>query len=509
MSDDTKSKDKKPKTSDDMMSGIGGIFDVPGGTKKKKKKKKAADTSPSPAADAIGAAIEEELAAASQGAEVDDDDVVSAADESSEVEAADESSEFESAADESSEVEVAPAPKKAKKKAEPKAAEPKKTKKKAAPAGIEGVFTPSKSDDDDDIDLSSTYLDDDDLGDIPAPKNPMTKVLVGVVLVLVVGMLAMLHHFTGFGDDFMLLLQGNYQEEMLRRAQQAEEEHLAAQLAAMPRYGNLTITGNPVGATIKLNGQIQYGQVGGEDGPWRALELGPSTAIQNLSVRDTHHIEVTAPGHQPATITLTEGMWQDGGNGDYRFNYNANLVPIDAKYGQEFAQRMESDLDNDFYGEATINTIPSGAQILLNNTIALNKDGEELRTPVTFGTYYVKDEESGELKEMQLRVDTPPDRGDRLELAFPDNDELPNFLTSINRRTWECNWKDEAETRRLPDDASIQLQCDYTWKLEKDFNAINRYIADREAEFQRIQAQQEEALKKAQEAAAEAAGQQG
>ncbi|TXD32028.1 hypothetical protein FRC96_19185 [Lujinxingia vulgaris] len=500
MSDDTKNTDKKSKKSDDMMSGIGGIFDVPGGTKKKKKKKKASDTPPAPPTDDIGAAIEEELAAASEAEEVDvDDDVVSAADESSE---------HESTADESDEVEAAPAPKKAKK-AEPKAAAPKKKKSKAATAGIEGVFTPSKSDDDDDIDLSSTYLDDDDLGDIPAPKNPMTKVLVGVVVVLVVGMLAMLHHFTGFGDDFMLLLQGNYQEEMLRRAQQAEEEHLAAQLAAMPRYGNLTITGNPVGATIKLNGQIQYGQVGGEDGPWRALELGPSTAIQNLSVRDTHHIEVTAPGHQPATITLTEGMWQDGGNGDYRFNYNANLVPIDAKYGQEFAQRMESDLDNDFYGEATINTIPSGAQILLNNNVALNEDGEELRTPVTFGTYYIKDEESGELKEMQLRVDTPPDRGDRLELAFPDNDELPNFLTSINRRTWECNWKDEAETRRLPDDASIQLQCDYTWTLEKDFNAINRYIAEREAEFERIQAQQEEAMKKAQEAAAEAAGQQG
>ncbi|RAL20764.1 hypothetical protein DL240_15725 [Lujinxingia litoralis] len=459
MSDDTNTKDSPAKKSDDMMSGIGGIFDVPGGSKKKKKKKKAADTPP-PAAESTeeDAAVEEDAAAKDTSVE-------------------------EKPARDDSNVDEQP---------KPEAAQPAKKKKKKAAAAVEGVFSTSASDDDD-IDLSSPYLDDEDLGDIAPPKNPMIKVLVGVVIVLLVGIVGLVHHFTGFGDNFVLLLQGNYQEEMLRRARQAEEEHLAAQLAAMPKFGTLTFAGGPVGATIKLNGQIQYGQVGGEEGPWRALELGPTTAIQNLSVRDDHHIEVSAPGHQPTSIKLTEGMWQDSGNGDYRYHYTATLSPADAKYGQEFAQRMEMDAENDFYGTATINTIPSGARLLINRNIALDKDGNELRTPVTFDTYYIRDEESGELKEYQVRVDTPPDRGDRLELTFPDNDELPNFLTSINRRSWTCNWKDEAETKRLPEDASIQLHCDYTWTLEKDFNAINTYIAEREAEFERIQAQQKAA----------------
>jgi hypothetical protein len=150
---------------------------------------------------------------------------------------------------------------------------------------------------------------------------------------------------------------------------------------------------------------------------------------------------------------------------------------------------MDSDVDNEFYGEVTIVTIPSGAQVKINNHVLVDKDGNELRTPVTFDAFYVRSEKTNRLEPQQIRVDTPPDRGQKIEIEFPDNADLPRYVTALDRRMWDCQWKDEAEVRRLPKNATIQHQCNYKWKLELDINGLQRYIANRQAELERIEAQ--------------------
>ena len=373
---------------------------------------------------------------------------------------------------------------KKKKKSKKKAKKKKKKKKTANPAGVDDIFNPNKDDDEN----LGDYLGLDDVDE--EPKNPVNKLLVGVIIVLIVGMGGVVYATTDFFDDFVLLVQGNYQEEKQRQVRQAEREHMEAQLAGMPRFGNLVISGNPQHALIKLNGEVQFGQPP-ESEQWRALRVGPGTAIQDLSIDTVHEVEVTAPGHEPRTFTVTEDMWRPHA-ADYFYEISATLTPAGSEAFDEFSTRME--MGGDVYtGTVDFVTVPEGAQILVNSRVALDEDGEEIRTPATLEKYWTYDEEEDELVERDFRVDMPPNRGNRVEVIIPDDDELPEYLMGLQRAMWECEWKDDAERDRLPASASIQDHCNYVFSVNVDFNDLKRYIEEQEAERERIDQQRREA----------------
>ncbi|MFU8805331.1 MAG: hypothetical protein ACNA8W_16080 [Bradymonadaceae bacterium] len=386
--------------------------------------------------------------------------------------------------------------KKKKKKKPPEEDKPKKDKpKKAKIAGVEGVFSPESKDDApiDLADVDPDFLGDGDLdGYVPREKNPMIKVMALVIVLLVALVAGILWKTTDTFDDLGLLLRGDFREAKLAAKTNLEEEHRRAQIEALETFGNLQITGNPWHALVTLNGEVQYGET--SSGHWRELRVGSSTVFQNLKTKEDHQVSVSAPGFIPQTYQVTRGMWQRSPAGmDYQYTLTANLLPEDQKRYEEFNRRMDADLDNEFYGKVSIVTIPSGARVVFNNHILLDKDGNELTTPVTFDKYFVRNEENNRLEENQVRVDTPPDRGHKIEIEFPDNDDLPKYVTALQRRMWDCEWKDEAAIKRLPSKASIQHQCNYKWNLELDINGLKRYIAAREAELERIEAQRKEA----------------
>lgn len=394
-------------------------------------------------------------------------------------------------------------PKKKKKKVEAPAEE-KVPKKKDKPkkdkiAGVEGVFSPSKADVP--IDLTDTdYLNSGELGDyVPKEKNPAMKLMAVVILVLVAVIGGILWQTTDVFDELAMVIRGDYREYKLAQKAQIEEEHRQAQLDALETFGALRISGNPWHALVTLNGEVQYGET--SSGHWRELRVGPSTVFQNLKTRETHQVQVSAPGFVPQTYQVTQGIWQRSPAGvDYLYNLTANLLPENDKKFQEFSTRVGADAENEFYGAVSIVTIPSGARVTFNNHILVDKTGTELRTPVTFSEYYVENEKTKRLEAVQVRVDTPPDRGHKVEIEFPDNEEMPKYVTALDRRMWDCQWKDESETRRLPAKASIQHQCNYKWNLELDVNGLQRYIAAREAELERIEAQRKDAQAEAETA---------
>lgn len=380
------------------------------------------------------------------------------------------------------------------KKKEKKPAAKKKAEAKKEPAStnsdVESVlslFRPGSDDDDIDIDsLPDPYAEEHDA----PPANPVNKALIGVIVLLVLGGGGVVLATTSLGNDLVLLAKGTYQEEKAREARRLEREHLEAQLAAMPRYGNLIISGRPQHATIRLNGQIPYGQT--SDGQWRALTVGPTTAIQDLSIDTVYEVEVEAPGHEPRTFTVTSEMWQPQAN-DYLYEISATLTPLDSEAFEEFTARMDGVEDKFYTGTVNFTTNPPGAQIKVNNRVAMNEEGEELRTPISVAEYWLKDEESGELKKYDFRVDMPPNRGNRIELIHPDEEGLPQLVMALQRSMWECQWKDEAEQRRLPNNASILDKCNYVYDLDFDFKSLQNFIAEREAERERVESQSAQA----------------
>ncbi|QDG51828.1 hypothetical protein FIV42_14075 [Persicimonas caeni] len=466
--------EKVPEDSgDSAMDGLGGIFDVPSSSKRKKKKKKksASDDKPSKK-ERLKKKLAEEKAKAAEGDEADDaDDAVEA-------------------------------------KSEKKAS---KKKKSSATDELGGVFNPGGSgggSDIDDIDVGGDYLGEEDLGGYKKGSSTTTIILSLVIVVLVGALGFVVVSFTDIGGDVAALFRGELKERRMAEAQKKKEEWEAAQRAKLEKYGTLNVTGTPIYAQIKLDGQTQYGQT--SSGEWRDLHLTTSGAMfQNLKVKKKHTIEVNAPGFKSDKVELTEGMWT-GGSSPYSYQkmVSVNLIPESGQHQLEFEQRLDtSDVENEYYGEITINSMPAGAKVMFNNKPLLDKEGNELVTPVTFDKFWVKDEESGKLEESQVNVDTPPDRGHKIQLALPEEKgEYPKYVTALQRRMWTCEWKDGQPPATPPSGKTFRDLCNYKYTLEMDFNALKSYIERREAEKKRIEEENAKLRAEAAEKAKEAEG---
>jgi hypothetical protein len=486
----------------DAMAVVGGVFDVP--TSKKRKKKKKAEKKAEESADDSN-------------------------DESADEEDAEVAGEDDSKVAEETESSSKPKP------------------KKSSKDNVAGVFNTSGDDDIDLDDLGGDYLDEYDLGGHKKGMSTTNVVLIGVVLLLVAALGGVVVQFTDLGGDFMALMRGELREKKLAEVAQEEAAWEAKQLAAMEKYGTLNVTGSPMYALVKLDGQIQYGQT--SSGAWRELRLTSvgGTIFRNLKVKEKHTIEVSAPGFITDSVELTEGMWQ-GGEGPYSYTKRValNLLAESGQRQLEFEQRMDtSDTENEYFGTVSITTMPAGSLVFFDNHVALNEDGTPFLTPVTFDKYYIRDAETGELEEKKIYVDTPPDVGHKIELVIPSEDpevvvarieaaekkaaekkaaaekaaekkvakkaagkkaadkkaagekeadekiatEYPTYVSALQRRMWTCEWKDGTAPDAPPEGKSFRDLCNYTFSLEMDFNSLKTYIERRKAERERVKAE--------------------
>ena len=395
---------------------------------------------------------------------------------------------------------------------------PRKAKSKKT-AGLEGVLipgaAPERSSDDD-------YLGPQDMGDYAPPKSKTVPILSAIIvlLLLVIGVGAV--SFLGLGGDVVALFKGELREKRIAEARMEEEKFKADQLAKLDRFGNLMISGAPQYALIKLNGQVQYGQT---SAGWRELRIGTTPGVQDLKVKQTHTVEFSSPGFDPFSVEVTEGKWQEvSGGGGYVYSVTPTLLPSSVHAKQEYDARMAQDSDNEYFGKISINTIPSGAKVIFDNNPLLDEKGQEMKTPVSFDKYYKKDEKTGKLEEVMVRVDTTFDVGHRIELemeypnscpegaapecgkadgccpagaecsvALDADCKWPRYITSLMRPMWTCNWKDGAPPAEIAKDKTIQHYCDYAFTLDLDFNGLKNYIVAREEERKRIMEQYKQA----------------
>lgn len=476
-----KDKKTKKKKSPDMMAGLGGIFDVGGPAPSKKKKK----SEPEP----------EEVAEEEEAVEEEAEEEVSEPEEELvEAESEEEPEDIEESADDVvSEVEVDEEPVKptpeAKKKAEKKPEPKKEAPKKKSSDGIDGVFNTGGADESFEFDVSDGFLDEDDLGDYePKGRNSTTAVLVGIIAMLVLALGVVVLSLTGYGETLMLVLKGDYREYKMAEKERLEKEHEAKVMAGLERFGNLSIQGTPKYATIKLNGEIQYGQT--SSGQWRAVQLIPGFAnFTNLKVKQKHVIEVSAPGFDTKTFELVEGTWPKGNSPLATVSHmvTATLTPTSIESKNEFDARMGSDVETEYFGVINIKTTPPGAKILFNNAPLLDKDGKELVTPVALESYYVANDK-GKLEEKKVNVDTVFDLGHKIVLSMPNQ---PTYATQVNRPMWTCNKLDEKALKKLPKDHSPQAECNYVYDLNLDFGALQGYIKRREEEKKKVEEQNE------------------
>jgi hypothetical protein len=388
-----------------------------------------------------------------------------------------------------------------------KAAEPKADKPAPKPeAKAEGAAPKKKrgpevfasgggAGDDDDAPRSSRRAAplDDDLDDAmpKAGGNNAVIIVMGLVIVALVGVVGFLAmdktegaEEIGLGQKIGLVLKGEYREYKQAEKTRKEEAYAAEQLAKLERYGNLMITGSPLYATIKLNGEQKYAPIGQVDAAnmmnntWREVRLKPGVSnFQDLKIKQKLAVEVSAPGFETKTMELTEGMWQGGTEPGATANYafNAALTPSSLDAKAEFDARMGSDVDNEYYGTITLNTVPAGAKVMFNKQPLMDEKGAELTTPVTFTSAWVKSEK-GALEEVKVRVDTVMDNGHVIELSFPGNPAYPRYATMLERQLWTCGALPEAAMKKLPKDHKLQQECAYSYTLNMDFNALQAYV---------------------------------
>ncbi len=356
-------------------------------------------------------------------------------------------------------------------------------KKKRSPNAAAGLFNPN-----DDIDApvpSSPHLDEDDLDGFDGEKKGgKTGLIVVGVLVVVGALAAIVLTQTELGTKIGMVLTGDYREYKLAEVKRIEEEFRQRQLAGLERYGNLTVMGDPLYATIKLNGQEQFGPT--SSGEYRALQLKPGVSnFQDLKIKQKLTVEISSPGFESKTVELTENMWRgdDEPGATKGYNLTANLLPLTPWHQQEFAARMSTDTDTEDFGTINLQTTPPGAKILFNGAPLIDKDGKELVTPVSFTTYGVKDEKTGKIEERQVKVDTPFDSGPTIELEAAN---MPKYGLQLNRQMWTCTKKSEDEIKKLPKEHSIQQECNYTYDLNFSFNDLKAYIDGQEAERARV-----------------------
>ena len=127
----------------------------------------------------------------------------------------------------------------------------------------------------------------------------------------------------------------------------------------------------------------------------------------------------------------------------------ASLLPLSQASQAEMDARLSADVETDFFGKITLTSNPPGASVKINNAVLLNEKGEELKTPVTFGQYWVMnekegDKDKGKLEARPARVDTILDQGHKIELTLPENPAAPKFVMQLERQMWECEPKEEA-----------------------------------------------------------------
>ncbi|GEM_PF-2825104 len=374
---------------------------------------------------------------------------------------------------------------------------------------IAGVFRP-----DDPVgvedDSDGGYLGEDDLEGYEPEQTISAGRIFGIaaisILVIAAGGYAVLAA-TGQTTRFVHLMKGDLREWERAKSIQAQDEHEEKMQAQLPQYGTLNMRGNPLYSLIKLNGEAQYGQTP-ESGEWKALRLTPGTNFQGLDAEKTHKLTLTAPGHEKFEHTLTPGQWSSvsGSEVEVQKAITANLTPVSRDHQIEFMQRMQKDTENNFYGEVTIKSTPEGATVIFDGEPLLNEDGEELKTPVTFEKYYTRDKKKDdpELVENKVRVDTPPDRGHKIQLRMPDSD-LPKYVSPLERQMWTCNWKDEDEIEDLEEDAPYTSRCNYTFTLNLNFNELQSYIDERQKKREEIKKANEK-MREMQEAGPDAPG---
>jgi len=383
---------------------------------------------------------------------------------------------------------------------------------------IGGVFDPDdEGTPESDADLGEdAYLDEGDLEEFGSEPDYDSRTwalgVAGGVAVLALGMLGYLVMYPGEIPRIEALARGELREYEQFQAAQAQEEFEKQQLAELPKFGTLSISGKPQYAKIELDGEVQYGET--SDGHWKAVRMTPQTTFRNLRIEEDHTITVSNPGFQEETWELTEGHWEkkDGSQVDYQKALSVALTPESAKRHREFWQRMKKDPENNYFGEVTINSEPEGAKVIFDGEPLKNEDGEELKTPVTFEKYWTEKEEEeegdnggddgsteaegddeGELEENKVKVDMPPDKGHKIVLKMPEDaeGEYPSYVTPLQRQMWTCEWKSDREIARLDDDASYPDRCNYKYNLDVNFSDLKSYIEERKKERKRVEEQNE------------------
>lgn len=411
--------------------------------------------------------------------------------------------------------------KKGKKKAEAKKSEAKSgsgAKAGGSVDAIESIFNVSGSDPDP-VDGGGGGGGYDPLDDDPELRRlersaggGTVKLLIGVIVLLVAGLVGTAVFGLGLGDDIVSVLNGTYRDKKDAEVRRLEEEHRQKQLDALEKYGTLRIGGEPRYSLIKLQlendpaPRIIYAQYA-KDSPFTELRTNINTLIQNLKIKKPINIRIEAPGYNPQTVTLTESMWTGDVISGYQYDLNLFLVPSNPFATEELADRMQpfDDEEDEVGGTIYVESTPPGAKIKLNNKLVVDKDGNPIVTkagePVALTTMPV-DPEDKKKEAKKLKINTPPDNGYKVELFFDDATK-PRFVTTVQRSLWTCKVKDDKALGRLPKDARAAHKCDYTYKVVGDFNSIDAEIRrqkiveeelkKQKEEFERLQREAEEA----------------
>ena len=450
--DEEEAAPKKKSSSNDAMAAMGGIFDVPSSGSKKKKKK------PEPKA-----APKEEASSPAMKA--------SSAKESSGGAGAE---------------------------------EPRKKKKKAGVDAIDNLFELGGGSGPDPVDTDPLdALDEDrDLEKFEkragGKSNTMMYAIIGF-LVLALG--ATVIFMGGYGDDIISVFDGTYRDKKDAEKRRIEEEFRKAELEKLEKYGNLNITGTQHALfRIKLPGDSApkplYGRIG-ESNLYRPLRL--PVIVQNLKIKQPISITIEAPNYQSQPLTLTKDIWQESALFEYQYQTNIHLQPASAWHQQELNDRMLpfEDEENIPKGVIKVESTPPGAKIMINKRLVVDKEGNPVLTPATIAEVPAREAKEDDKKKPEpqpLDINTPPDVGYRIDVFF-DNNAEPMFVDVVQRSMWTCELKDEKEISRLAKDARPALKCDYTAKVEANFNELKAEIQRQKAVEEEMKKQAEERLK--------------
>jgi hypothetical protein len=391
------------------------------------------------------------------------------------------------------------APKAAARKEAPKAAPKAAAKQEAqvSDSGVEAIdtlFNVSGSSNPDLGDTPPAYdaLDDDpDLAKFESKAGGgTTKLLIGVIVLLVLGMGAMAIFGLGLQDDLVAVLDGTYRDKKDAEKRRIEEEHLKQQQEALEKYGTLNIIGEPDKALVKFqfDGDREPHTVfapTSKEGQYSELRL--PQVIHNIKIKKPFAVRVEAPGYRPQTITVTKDRWIAATAGDYQYQLAVYLEPESVESRTEMADRMlpftEDGEEDGITGVIKVNSNPPGAQIELDGRLVVDKDGKPVLTPATLDHLMPKPPKEGEKKKKKdevkpIQVNVPHHK---VSVFWPEEQKKPSYTTGVYRNLWTCVPKDEKEIKRLPKDARPAFKCNYEYTVDADFTGIDSEIRRQEA----------------------------